>query len=55
MWTPCEDRSQRQFQEFLSNNDALSCVHRDYFRTATLYKKLLLHSKHFCKAPSSLE
>ena len=53
MWTPCEDRSQRQFQEFLSNNDALSRVHRDYFRTATFYKKLLL--QYFCKAPSSPE
>ena len=50
IWTTCEDRVQLQFQEFLSNDDALSRVHRDYFMTATFYEKLLLHSKHFCRA-----
>ena len=55
MWTPCEDRLQRQFYEFLSNDDALSHVRRDYFGTATFYEKLLLHSKHLCRGATSPE
>ena len=55
MWTPCEDRLQRQFYEFLSNDDALSHVPRDYFGTATFYEKLLLHSKHLRRGATSPE
>ena len=31
MWSSCGDRLQSQIQEFLSNDDALSRVRRDYF------------------------
>ena len=43
--------------EFLSNDDVPSRIRGDLFRTSTFYEKLLLHSKHFCRAaifPESL-
>ena len=54
MWTPHEDRLQWQFKEFLSNEDVLSRIRSVCFRVAT-YKKLLLYSKHFCRAVISAE
>ena len=54
MWTPHEYRLQRQFKEFLSNEDVLSRIHSGSFRIAT-YEKLLLYSKHFCRAAISAE
>ena len=39
MGTPCEDRLQRRFLEFFSNDDAVSRVRHDYFKTATFHKK----------------
>ena len=50
MWITCDDGLQRQFQEFLSNDDSFSRVFRDYFTKATFYKELYLHIKHFCWA-----
>ena len=55
MWNTLEDRLQRQSSEFLSNDDALSRMRIDSFRTGTLYEKLLLHSKHFCRTATSPE
>ena len=54
MWTPHEYRLQRQFKEFLSNEVVLSRIHSGSFRIAT-YEKLLLYSKHFCRAAISAE
>ena len=54
MWTPHDDRLQRQFKEFLSNEDVLSRIHSGSFRLAT-YEKLLLYSKHVCRAAISAE
>ena len=53
MWPACEDCLQRQFKSFLSNGNAISCILLDYFRAATFYEKLFLHSKHFCRAATS--
>ena len=55
MWTPGQNRLQRQFYEFLLNDDVLSRIRSDFFKTDTLYEKLLLHSKHFCRAATSPE
>ena len=51
----CEDRLRRQFQEFLSNDDVLSRIRSDSFKRDTFYEKLLLHSKHYCRAATSPE
>ena len=55
MWTPCQDCLQRQFYNFILTDHALFRVCRNYFRTATFYEKLRLHSKHFRRAATSPE
>ena len=54
MWITCEDRLQRQFWEFLSNNNAFCRVRCDYFTATTFYETLLLHIQHFCRAVNHL-
>ena len=39
----------KTIQEFLSNDDVLSRIRSDFFRTGAFYEKLLLDSKHFCR------
>ena len=52
MWTPSEDRLQRQF---FSKDDVLSCIRSEFFRTVKFYEKLLPQRKHFSWAATSLE
>ena len=50
---PKEDPINVEITMFLTNYDAISRVCHDYFNTATFYKKLLLHCKHFWRVASS--
>ena len=56
MGTPCEDRLQRRFLEFFSNDDAVSRVRHDYFKTATFHKKqTFLQRSYFPRVTNSTQ
>ena len=56
MGTPCEDRLQRRFLEFFSNDDAVSRVRHDYFKTATFHKKqTFLRRSYFPRVTNSTQ
>ena len=56
MGTPCEDRLQRRFLEFFSNDDAVSRVRHDYFKTATFHtKQTFLQRSYFPRVTNSTQ
>ena len=56
MGTPCEDCLQRRFLEFFSNDDAVSRVRHDYFKTATFHKKqTFLQRSYFPRVTNSTQ
>ena len=55
MWTPLEDCLLEQFYESFLNDNFLSRIYSEVFRTGIFQEKLLFYSKHFCCAATSSE